>query len=148
MHSLPPPPLVQVSCGGRHSLALSQGGRELWAWGWGKYGQLGLMGDTRSQGLPQRVPLPSIDGGRVAVAVTAGAGLGLTGDTASQYVPPRVPLPSANEGGSEAAGAGAVTAVTAIGAESGGAQAAWHVGDVEGGRWHTIVAMERNFMRQ
>lgn len=90
---------MQVSCGGRHSLALVQGGEELWAWGWGKYGQLGLAGDTALHDLPQRVPLPLVDGG----------------------------------------GADAAAAVVS---RKGGESAAWQVGDVEGGRWHTIVAME------
>ena len=38
------------------------------AWGWGKYGQLGLAGDTASQGLPQRMLLPSVNGGGVGAA--------------------------------------------------------------------------------
>ena len=57
----------KVSCGGRHSLALSAGGK-LWVWGWGKYGQLGLRGDTASKLLPLAAEpcaeISDVEGGR------------------------------------------------------------------------------------
>jgi alpha-tubulin suppressor-like RCC1 family protein len=37
------PRVLQAACGARHSLALTATGRLL-AWGWGKYGQLGMGG--------------------------------------------------------------------------------------------------------
>jgi len=39
--------VVDVGCGSRHTVALTQGGH-LWAFGWNKYGQLGV-GDTRAR---------------------------------------------------------------------------------------------------
>ncbi|XP_061855561.1 RCC1 domain-containing protein 1 [Colius striatus] len=47
------PEVSSVSCGSRHTAALTRGG-ELYTWGWGKYGQLG-HGDTASSDQPRRV---------------------------------------------------------------------------------------------
>eukprot|EP00096_Caligus_rogercresseyi_P012781 TRINITY_DN5466_c0_g1_i1.p1 TRINITY_DN5466_c0_g1~~TRINITY_DN5466_c0_g1_i1.p1 ORF type:complete len:438 (-),score=131.67 TRINITY_DN5466_c0_g1_i1:192-1505(-) len=46
----------EVSCGSRHTVILSES-NELWAFGWNKYGQLGL-GHTQSRDTVERVPLP------------------------------------------------------------------------------------------
>lgn len=47
------PAVAAVSCGSRHTAALTRGG-ELYTWGWGKYGQLG-HGDRASCDHPRRV---------------------------------------------------------------------------------------------
>ena len=44
---------LQVCCGARHTLVKSNQG-EVFAWGWNKYGQLGL-GDTSNRVLPQQL---------------------------------------------------------------------------------------------
>lgn len=44
---------LQVCCGARHTAVRSSQG-ELFAWGWNKYGQLGL-GDTTNRLLPQQM---------------------------------------------------------------------------------------------
>ncbi|KAL6771439.1 UVR8 [Auxenochlorella protothecoides x Auxenochlorella symbiontica] len=46
----------QVSCGGEHSLAVVEGG-QLYVWGWGKYGNLGL-GNELDHRLPVHVEVP------------------------------------------------------------------------------------------
>ncbi|CAG9461567.1 unnamed protein product [Pedinophyceae sp. YPF-701] len=48
-----PVAVAQVACGDSHSVALDVGG-QVWSWGRGKYGQLGL-GDTRGRSTPERV---------------------------------------------------------------------------------------------
>ncbi|XP_040567771.1 RCC1 domain-containing protein 1 [Lepeophtheirus salmonis] len=48
--------VLAVSCGSRHTVVLTEG-NALWAFGWNKYGQLGL-GHTRSKDTVERVPLP------------------------------------------------------------------------------------------
>lgn len=45
--------MLQVSCGARHTLVRSKTGLA-YAWGWNKYGQLGV-GSCTSQTLPQAV---------------------------------------------------------------------------------------------
>lgn len=47
--------MLQVSCGARHTLVRSKSGLA-YAWGWNKYGQLGLANYT-SQALPHVVPM-------------------------------------------------------------------------------------------
>lgn len=54
--SLWPVGVVQISCGDNHSLVLSASGA-VFAWGRGKYGQLGL-GSFDNSSLPVQVQLP------------------------------------------------------------------------------------------
>jgi alpha-tubulin suppressor-like RCC1 family protein len=53
---------VAVACGARHSVVLTGSGK-IFAWGWNKYGQLGL-GDNNNRDLPVQVTMN--DGGRAA----------------------------------------------------------------------------------
>nr|XP_024364805.1 ultraviolet-B receptor UVR8-like isoform X2 [Physcomitrium patens] len=53
---------VAVACGARHSVVLTGSGK-IFAWGWNKYGQLGL-GDCNNRDLPMQVTMN--DGGRAA----------------------------------------------------------------------------------
>jgi alpha-tubulin suppressor-like RCC1 family protein len=53
---------VAVACGARHSVVLTGSGK-IFAWGWNKYGQLGL-GDSNNRDLPVQVTMN--DGGRAA----------------------------------------------------------------------------------
>ncbi|XP_024362461.1 uncharacterized protein [Physcomitrium patens] len=53
---------VEVACGARHSAVLTGSGK-IFAWGWNKYGQLGL-GDCNNRDLPVQVTMN--DGGRAA----------------------------------------------------------------------------------
>ncbi|XP_074274522.1 ultraviolet-B receptor UVR8 isoform X2 [Silene latifolia] len=46
---------VQIAAGAEHSAVVTDDG-EIWTWGWGEHGQLGL-GNTNDQTLPQLVPL-------------------------------------------------------------------------------------------
>eukprot|EP00095_Tigriopus_kingsejongensis_P002317 maker-scaffold347_size200506-snap-gene-0.24 protein:Tk02317 transcript:maker-scaffold347_size200506-snap-gene-0.24-mRNA-1 annotation:"rcc1 domain-containing protein 1" len=47
---------MEVSCGSRHTVVLTQG-NQLWGFGWNKYGQLGL-GHTTSKDAVERMPVP------------------------------------------------------------------------------------------
>ena len=44
-----------VACGGEHSLAATSSG-EVYSWGWGRYGNLGL-GPAEDKLLPSKVPM-------------------------------------------------------------------------------------------
>jgi len=47
---------LDVDCGSRHTVVLTKGG-ELWAFGWNKYGQLGI-GHNHSRDAPEKMSLP------------------------------------------------------------------------------------------
>eukprot|EP01124_Arcella_intermedia_P025572 TRINITY_DN4597_c0_g1_i1.p1 TRINITY_DN4597_c0_g1~~TRINITY_DN4597_c0_g1_i1.p1 ORF type:complete len:514 (-),score=118.61 TRINITY_DN4597_c0_g1_i1:43-1584(-) len=48
-----PSKILQIACGGQHSMALCSDG-SLYSWGWNAYGQLGI-GNTQNQSLPKKV---------------------------------------------------------------------------------------------
>lgn len=59
-----------VACGGEHSLAATSSG-EVYSWGWGRYGNLGL-GPPEDKLLPSKVPNPDA---LLAAALCTHAGL-------------------------------------------------------------------------
>lgn len=111
-----------MSCGGRHSLALSQDGSALWAWGFGAHGQLGLGPELSSQDLPQQVPWHE--------ALQAWASQGLQGQVIRCS-------PSCVEGLQQSGVDGAVDDANEV-----SETLMYKIVDVEGGRWHSLVQLE------
>ncbi len=51
-------PIKMVAAGAEHTAAVAEGG-ELYGWGWGRYGNLGL-GDRKDRLVPEKVSLPHV----------------------------------------------------------------------------------------
>jgi len=64
--------VADVDCGSRHTVVLTRGVPEqLWAFGWNKYGQLGL-GHNASRDAPEKMVMPRLSKGRKIKMVRAG----------------------------------------------------------------------------
>jgi len=64
--------VADVDCGSRHTVVLTKGVPEqLWAFGWNKYGQLGL-GHNTSKDAPEKMVMPRLNKGRKIKMVKAG----------------------------------------------------------------------------
>jgi len=70
--SATPSGVADVDCGSRHTVVLTQGQPEqLWAFGWNKYGQLGL-GHNASRDTPEKMVMPRLPKGRNIKMLRAG----------------------------------------------------------------------------
>lgn len=64
--------VADVDCGSRHTVVLTRGSpQQLWAFGWNKYGQLGL-GHNASRDAPEKMVMPRLSKGRKIKMVRAG----------------------------------------------------------------------------
>merc|ERR550517_1340006 len=67
-----PSGVVDVDCGSRHTVVLTQGQpQQLWAFGWNKYGQMGL-GHNASRDTPEKMVMPRLPKGRKIKMLRAG----------------------------------------------------------------------------
>ncbi|CAN1787591.1 Ultraviolet-B receptor UVR8 [Linum perenne] len=58
-------PIKMVAAGAEHTAAVTEDG-ELYGWGWGRYGNLGL-GDRNDRLVPQKVSLANLDGEKMVI---------------------------------------------------------------------------------